>query len=265
MKTDLLKYFAAVLLLALSLKAQSQPNLQKPFDDCGQTGSIVIYDYKLGKWTYSNPQDAAYPTLPASTFKIINSLIALETGVIPDEFKVFKWDGKKRTIEAWNANTDMKNAFKNSTVWYYVELAKRIGKENYASYLKKCNYGNADLSEPGHDFWNYGKFAISPTGQINFLKAFYEETLPFSKRTYEIVKRIMIEESNDKFILRAKTGLTQSSGKSIGWYVGYVERKGNVYFFAMRLMKNAKTEDSSFSVCRKSITRKVLHQMGITN
>lgn len=45
------------------------------------------------------------------------------------------------------------------------------------------------------------------TGRM--FKAFYEETLPFSKRSYEIVKRIMIEDNNNRFVLSSKTGLTQ--------------------------------------------------------
>ncbi len=112
-------------------------------------------------------------------------------------------------------------------------------------------------------FWNYGSFTISPVEQINFLKAFYEETLPFSKSSYEIVKRIMIEDNNNPFVLRAKTGLTQFAGHTIEWYIGYVERKDNIYFFVTRLMKDSIIEDNGFSACRKTITRKILGEMMI--
>ena len=76
-------------------------------------------------------------------------------------------DGKPKShlgivVNAWNKDTDLKSAFKNSTVWFYVEVAKRIGRTKYKKILKKCNYGNSNLKEKGIDFWNYGEFAVSP-------------------------------------------------------------------------------------------------------
>lgn len=248
----------------LPLVAYGQTDLQQPFVDCGLTGSITIYDYKNHTWTFSDSTDASRETLPASTFKVINSLIALETGVIPDEHEVFKWDGVKREIDTWNADTDLESAFKNSTVWYYVALARKIGEKRYAEYLRKCSYGNGNItSGQDGDFWNYGDFGVSPQNQIKFLQALYEEKLPFSKRTFQIVKRIMVAETTDAYVVRAKTGWTNSAGKSIGWWVGYVERKDNVYFFATRLIKPRKVINENFANCRKEVTRKILKQLGI--
>ena len=127
----------SILLIYPFASIVSQVDLQQPFKDCNLEGSITIYDYKNKKWTYSDEADAKVATLPASTFKILNSMIALETGVIKDENVVFKWDGQKRFVESWNADTDLKNAFKNSTVWYYVELAKIIGKKKIQAIFEK--------------------------------------------------------------------------------------------------------------------------------
>jgi beta-lactamase class D len=65
--------------------------------------------------------------------KILNSLIAIEYKAIQDENEIIKWDGELKShfgtiVNAWNKDTDLKNAYKNSTVWFYVELAKRIGR-----------------------------------------------------------------------------------------------------------------------------------------
>jgi beta-lactamase class D len=257
-----------LLLLFAILFAQTftfaQVELQKPFQDCNLQGSITIYDYKNQKWIFSDEKDAAWETLPASTFKIINSLISLETGAVKDEREVLKWDGRKRQVEAWNADTDMENAFKNSTVWFYVEMAKRVGKDKYKHYLSESIYGNGNLDTGQEgDFWNYGSFGVSPKNQIKFLRRLYLETLPFSKRSFEIVKRMMVEEKTDNYVLRAKTGWTQFGGNDTGWWIGYVERKETVYFFATRVIKKRETQNPNFSPCRKEITKKILKELKI--
>lgn len=256
--------FAMLFVLFTSSLSFAQVDFQKPFQDCNLQGSITIYDYKNKKWIFSDEQDARREALPASTFKIINSLIALETGAVKDEREVLKWDGVKRQVESWNADTDMENAFKNSTVWFYVQMAKRVGKDKYRKYLKESFYGNGNIdSGKDDDFWNYGNFVVTPVVQVKFLRRFYEETLPFSKRSFEIVKRISIEEKTDNYVMRAKTGWTQFGGNDVGWWVGYVERKDNVYFFATRVSKKIETQNPRFSPCRKEITRKILKELKI--
>jgi beta-lactamase class D len=250
----------------LPVSAWCQLDLQKPFQDCHIEGSITLYDYKNQKWTFSNKADSKKETLPASTFKIINSLIALETGVIEDENEVVKWVGEVDTVlygyrpDIYKDMT-MKEAFEVSAGWVYIELAKKIGKDRYQQYLKKCHYGNGNLSQADVDFWNFGAFGISPYNQVTFLKDFYEEKLPFSKRTYQIVKRIMMAEKTDTYTISAKTGWTRYGGKDTGWWVGYLERKDNVYFFATRIIKDRKTPNPSFAQCRKEITKSVLQQL----
>jgi beta-lactamase class D len=244
----------------------AQVDLQKPFTDCQLEGSITVYDWKKQQWLYSNQVDSEKETLPASTFKIINSLIALETGVIKDEYKVVKWVGKVDTAlygyrpEIYRDMT-VKAAFEESAGWVYIELAKKIGRARYQQYLVQCHYGNGNLSEPGVDFWNFGALGISPKNQVRFLIDFYEEKLPFSKRTYQIVKQLMVAEATNAYTLRAKTGWTRDGGKDTGWWVGYVERKENTYFFATRLIKDRKTLNSNFGSCRKEITKTVLRQL----
>ena len=253
-----------LLLLLLPLLALGQPDLQKHFDNCQLDGSTTIYDYKNRKWIFTDEADARRETLPASTFKIINSLIALETGAVKNEHEVLPWDGVEREIPAWNADTDMQQAFKNSTVWFYVALAEKTGKDTYKKYLRKSNYGNGNIyTGEGADFWNYGNFGVTPVNQIEFLKKFYEEKLPYAKRSFDIVKRIMVEEQGKDYVLRAKTGWTRYSGTDVGWWVGYLEMPDNVYFFATRLTKDRETENPNFSNCRREITRNILHDLGI--
>ena len=119
------------------IKTNPQDNLKKFYDEYQVKGSFILYDQKNAQYTYYNQEQTITPFTPASTFKICNSLIALETGTIKDENVVFKWDKKERPVPAWNADTDMKNAFKNSTVWFYQKLAKLTGEEKMKLWLHK--------------------------------------------------------------------------------------------------------------------------------
>ena len=246
-----------------TLDSYKQENFQKYFDDLNVKGSITIYDYKNKKWFYSNRTDSEKRTLPASTFKIPNSLISIEEHAIADENEVLKWDGFIRDIPSHNADTDLKTAYKNSTVWFYQEMARRVGINKYKKYLKEFNYGNQNLSGKSDYFWLDNTLTISPVEQIIFLTGLYEERYPLSKRTYNIVKNVMIEQKTDSYILRAKTGLGTVKTMNIGWYVGYVETKDNIYFFATRLQQDDPDKNEDFFTLRKTVTFNILQAMKI--
>lgn len=253
-----------------SLSSFSQADFSSAFKKCNVEGSITIYDHQKQKWIFSDSADARITSLPASTFKIINLLIALETGVIKDENELFKWTGQKDTAiygyrpEVYKDMT-VKRAFEISAVWVFTDLAKRIGRERYQHYLNLCAYGNGNLSEEGTDFWNFGAFEISPANQIEFLRRMYEGKLPFSRRNISIVKNVMISKEHPNHSIRSKTGWSRQNGKDVGWWVGYVEREGNVYFFATRLTKDRKLANSNFGQCRKDITTDILRELGMIN
>ncbi len=243
-------------------------NFKKYFDECQVDGSIAIYDNANQTWILSDTIGTKREVLPASTFKVINMLIALETGVIKDENEIVKWPGKTDTIKygyrpSIYHNMSVKEAFEVSAGWAFVELSKKIGKERYRSYLTKCRYGNLDLSQSDPDFWTYGKFAISPINQVTFLKELYDGTLPFSKRNIAIVKRVMLTEQKQSYSIRSKTGWTRQDGINTGWWIGYLTTKDNVYFFATRLLQDRKNNQSSFGKCRKEITLSVLKDLGV--
>ncbi|PYF77075.1 penicillin-binding transpeptidase domain-containing protein [Pedobacter nutrimenti] len=249
-------------------QSKAQVNLEKPFKDCKIKGSITIYDLKEKKWISSDIADSNKPSLPASTFKIINTLIALETGIAVDENQIIKWPGSTDTLKYGYRpdiyhDMSMKDAFRLSAGWAYVEMAKKIGKERYKKYLEASKYGNADLSVNDPDFWNFGDFSISPVNQVEILRGVYEESLPFKKSSFGILKKMMIETKTKDYTIRAKTGWTRDRGKDTGWWIGYVERKGNVYFFATRLIKDMADINLGFGKCRKEITMKIFRELHI--
>lgn len=249
-------------------KTTIKEDFKKYFDNCGTDGAIAIYDNQKHQWILSDKVSTNKETLPASTFKIINLLIALETKVIPDENEIVKWVGKTDTEkygyrpEIYHDMT-VKEAFEVSAGWVFIELAKKIGRENYKKYLKLANYGNLNLSQKDPDFWNFGDFAISPVNQVEFLKKLYNQELPFSKRNIAIVKKVMITEQNKDYVIRSKTGWTRENNINTGWWVGYLEKNKEVYFFATRLLQDRKFNRQDFGACRKDITKKVFKDLNI--
>jgi beta-lactamase class D len=111
-------------------------------------------------------------TSPTSAFKIPNLLIALEVGAIKDENDVIKWDGQKRWLSVWNKGLTLTEVYKNSTVWFYKELASQIGEKKYNKYLKACKYGNQNVEKDLTTFW---LSKSSPKNQLAFLIKLHEE------------------------------------------------------------------------------------------
>ncbi|MBB5644469.1 class D beta-lactamase [Pedobacter cryoconitis] len=262
------KYKTLLLLLAAVglVSFQSDPageELMKFYEEHQVQGSFILYDQKNDRYTYYNQEQTNIPFTPASTFKICNSLIALETGAVKDEHTVSKWDQKERPVPAWNADTDMRNAFKNSTVWFYQELAKRVGEEKMKFWLKKANYGNGDISGGIDGFWLWGGLRITPAQQIDFLRNLHQNKLPFSARSMDIVKDIMIAKSTKDYVIRAKTGNGKQGNLHVSWYVGYITTANNVYYFSNCIQTKDKKED--FKKAGVSIAINVLDNLKVIN
>jgi beta-lactamase class D len=258
---------AAVILGLIACRQQqtteTRNDLKKFYDQYKVDGSFVLYAQSNDKYFFYNQSQFKQQFTPASTFKICNSLIGLETGVIKDENFIIPWDSITRRIPAWNKDQDLKTALKNSTVWYYQELAKRVGGEKMKYWLDKANYGNADTSGGIDKFWLSGGLRITPEQQVNFLKRLHDNTLPFSQRSIDIVKNIMIAKDTLGYVVRAKTGWGEQDNKEIGWYVGYVETKDNVYYFA-NCIQTTDSENKEFARARIEIVYQILEELKIT-
>ena len=206
----------------------------------GYEGSFVLYDYENENYLRYNPELCKVRFTPASTFKILNSLIGIETTAVESEDEIMKWDGKEFSrMKAWMRDHDMKSAIKFSVVWFYQELARRIGEEKMKFYLDETGYGNKDMSGGIDKFWLTGSLQISTDEQVEFLKKLNEDKLPFSQSTMDVVKSIMPGEDGDNYKLRAKTGLNNiADNQFIGWYVGFVYTEDNTYIFAFNMLGN---------------------------
>jgi len=197
------------------------------FREAGVEGAFVLLDVASSGITVVNPELAERAFLPASTFKIPNTIIGLETGVIPDEHFALEWDGVRRDfVESWNRDHDLRSAMRNSVLWFYQEVARRIGEERYREWLSRLDYGNQNIGGGLDQFWVAGDLRISPREQVIFLRRLLQGDLPIDERSVRIVRDILLASEKDGVTLRAKTGLTEQTPYYVGWLVGFVERSG---------------------------------------
>ncbi|MGB3755885.1 MAG: class D beta-lactamase [Rivularia sp. (in: cyanobacteria)] len=232
-------------------------NFRRVFKEFGVNGSIIIYDASNNKFYEHNSPRNSQAFLPASTFKILNTLIALETGIIRDDVDILTWDGIKRDFDVWNQDTNLRQAFKNSTVWFYQVLARKIGSERMQKFINRVGYGNQIIGKPENidQFWLEGDLRIAPKQQIEFLKKVQSGKLPFSERNLNLLKDIMIVEQTPNYTLRGKTGWVDKTG----WFIGYLEQNNKVYYFAT----NIDMLDIKLASARIKITRRCLQMLGL--
>ena len=209
-----------------------RPDFKALYDSFHVSGCFILFDPQQNKYSIYNDSLVDVGFTPASTFKICNSLIGLETGVIKDENFVLPWDKVIRKNENWNYDQDLKTAIKNSTVWYYQVLARRVGGEAMKHWLDTLNYGNRDTSGGIDQFWLRGGLKITPRQQIEFVQKLYNRTLPMSQRSMDIVNQILFVNDTLGYALYAKTGWGFQDNTDIGWYVGYFKSEKGVYYFA---------------------------------
>jgi len=250
--------FVGLLLFAVDGVSEEQ-DFAELFENQAVEGTIVVSSLKTGQTFIHNDRRASIRYSTASTFKILNTLIALEERVISAKNDIFKWDGHIYGYSGWNHDQTLESAFKLSCVWCYQVLARQIGIDKYRRYLKELKYGT--LSEPVNEttFWLDGSLKISAMEQVSFLKNIYRRTLPFNKRSYEVLKAIMLVEQTATYSIWAKTGWAVRVSPQVGWYVGYVKTQKDVWFFATQIeIKNK--EDLTL---RQKLTMDALKAKGI--
>lgn len=239
-----------------------------------KNGCMMIRDNNHEAVNYFNKERCLQRFSPASTFKIFNSMVALETAIAPDEQLVIKWDSIPR-MDVWNKDMDMREAFKVSCVPYYQEIARRIGAPMMQHYLDTANYGNKHMGGKIDEFWLNDSLQISADEQVGFVKRLYFYELPFSERSQRIVKSMMLQEETPLYKLYYKTGWTKGQ---VMWIVGFVEKiehmkehensmnKSNErlypYFFAMNFEVPQGDTTKDYTNLRSEILKDILKDYG---
>lgn len=214
-------------------------------DDC----ALVLLNDKSGQFTIINQKRANEPMSPFSTFKIANSLIALDVQLISDAKQALTYDKNKYKQQPWwppvwkLASYNLSSAYKFSMVPVYRQLANDIGKTTMKQYLQKFDYGNQNISSGLDEFWLNGSVKVSAIGQVEFLQKLHRQSLGLSFETYKKMKPVMLAKSSDNYKIYAKTGAGKvEDGSMLGWYVGYVESVKGVYYFAMNFNRKTYSE-----------------------
>ena len=225
-------------------------SLKKYFDEHQVEGTFALLDNGTNEFkVYNLPRfrDSSY--LPASTFKIINSLIGLQTGKIVNDSMIINWDGIDRGRSECNRDMNMYDAFRISCPPWYMELARRIGKDTMQTWLDSLGYGKKEngqfeIKENLDTFWLDNSVKITPDEQLGLVKKLYFNQLPFHRVNQEIVKNAMLFENNANYKLSYKTGWgTRENGNQLGWIIGWIEENRHPYFFVMNIESPDKSID----------------------
>ena len=228
-----MRVFVVLLALASIVPAALADELGKILKAHQARGAIVIERMSDGKRWVHDEKRAAKRFIPASTFKIPNTIFALETGAVANVDEIIPSDGKVWRIKEWNKAQSLRDAFKHSALPIYQEVARRIGLARMTELVAKAGYGNEEVGTAVDTFWLKGPLRISPDEQISFLKRLHGRQLPFSRGAQDATIGIMEVLRHNGRILRAKTGWEIASSPAIGWYVGWLEARDDVFFFAV--------------------------------
>jgi beta-lactamase class D len=249
--------FSILIFILLLQFANADHQIDSIFQSLHLQGTFLLEDLESEYRYVYNDNRANTLLLPASTFKIPNTLIALEEKLM-DANTLFKWDGVERSISNWNQDLSVQQAFQFSSVPVYQELAKKIGVQKYTFYLESMDYGNKIIHYDSSGFWLHGDFGITPKQQVLFLRKLIRRELLFSKYAYDVLKSIMAISVGTTTIY-AKTGWATSAIEPHGWFVGYVEVGNKTWIFVCNIL----TPDASFLPLRQEVTFKVLKAKGI--
>lgn len=256
------RYIVVLVLFAITygqaFAFENSSELARLFSDRNINGTFVLYDTKQQQMIGHNLERAKVRFIPASTFKIANSLIGLDTGAVSNVDEVFyHHDGEPKFLKTWEQDTNLREAIKVSNVPAYQELARRVGLESMRRQVRALDYGNGEIGGSVDDFWLTGPLTISAEEQALFLARLAQGQLPCSAETQTVVRDICRLERGEDWILYGKTGMGSQSPIPVGWFVGWIERADGLYTFAL----NMDVKDSAELPLRVEIAKESLRMM----
>ena len=228
--------------------------------------SVIVYDCDDKNYFIFNDSLSKIPFSPASTFKIANAIVALENKVVTNENFELPWDSIVRSYPNWNKTQNLNSAFKNSTVWYFQEIARRIGPERMMVGLQKIKYCDSTfkINDDIDEFWLNGNLKKNLIGQIEFINQLSSKKLNLRKKTYKTLENIMASDTISNTYIYSKTGWGVEGNEDIGWFVGYLIKNNKKYVFGS-LIKTRNYEKVDIVKLRKEIIYSALKSLEITN
>lgn len=256
--------FLGVLLALLSSRGWAgqilEPRLAQHFASRGIDGCFVVQDVKADKLHVWNAERARQRFRPASTFKIANAIIGLESRVVESIDEVIPYGGTKEFNKAWEQDMNLRDAMKVSNVAVFHQLAKREGLPTIKKYLDEFGYGNGQVGDDiERRFWLEGPLGISTFEQVEFLRKLATAQLSIREQTRDWICESILFKATDDYRIYAKTGWVGPKDPQIGWWVGWVRKGESVYPFSL----NVNIKNSSDAAQRAPIGLDCLTSLGV--
>jgi beta-lactamase class D len=243
------------------LRFELHPEFNEDFSAEHVSGAIALFDSASGVLLCSDEARCRRPQHPASTFKIANSIVALETGVVTEPETALAWDGKERDVRDWNRDHTLRSAIQVSCVPCFQEIARKVGEARMAEWVKKLEFGNADIGGAIDTFWLVGALRITPVEQLEFLRRLDRAELPIQPFVRDMVIDMITLDVREDYVLRGKTGaLMPPETQLTGWFVGWVERDTRRLYFAT--LVDGVEPETDFLKSRRRVTERVLRRIG---
>ncbi|MDP3547870.1 MAG: penicillin-binding transpeptidase domain-containing protein [Phreatobacter sp.] len=241
-------------------EARDRPDLLDIFRQHGAKGTFALVDAGDGETTLADLARAGRRFVPASTFKIPNSLIAIGSGVVRDADEVLPYGGGRTRNPAWARDMSLRDAMPISNVPVFQEVARRVGLPRYRDWLARLDYGNREPGTVVDRFWLEGPLRISAIEEARFNVRLARKALPASTLAQTLVHDIIRLESAGGATLYGKTGWYVQRGQtSIGWWTGWVERGSRIHAFTL----NMDMPQMAMAPRRLAIGRAILKQLGL--
>ena len=235
-------------------------DLTRNFD--GYEGCFVLYDSNAGSWNIYNMDSAQKRIAPNSTYKIYDALLGLENDIITPQHSNMVWNGEDYPFDAWEADQNLNSAMQNSVNWYFQSIDSQIGLDSVKKYLHEIGYGNQTASTDTDLYWTDDSLKISALEQIEMLEEFHDNEFDFSPENIAAVKNSILLISNSESSFYGKTGTGRVDGQDVnGWFIGFLEKSGNVYYFATNIQGESETPGRKAA----EITTSVLSDLQIWN
>jgi beta-lactamase class D len=231
-------FTAVVVLFSIQAYAagwEENTKIGELFKSADVKGTFVLYDVTTRRLTGHDRLRAKTRYVPASTFKIPNTLIGLSVGAVKNVDEILPFGGKPQPFKAWEKDMSLREAIVISNAAIYQELARRIGLDRMRDVVSKLNYGNKNIGSVVDEFWLLGPLEISAIEQTEFLAKLAQNGLSFQKDIQESARDLIRLEQGDDWTLYGKTGWENAPNPGVGWWVGWVQKKGRIYAFALNI------------------------------
>lgn len=242
-------------------KANIDESLKTHFDSVKVDGCFTLIDNASGEITVYNMSLDTARKLPSSTFQIIPALVALESGILPNENEMVSIDSLKHKTWKGKNPLDLTTAFKTHADPFFSTVLEKISTDSFKRWIDSLGYGNKNIGASEDIFWTNNQLKISPDEQLGLMKKLYFDQLPFRKSVQETVRNMMLKEDNNAYRLSyiSAKGIDDKNNQ-IGWVCGWIEENKHVFFFVT--MINAGKQNIDAEISTENITRNILSKYG---